>query len=78
MMAQAQTRQRDVGPPTTYFLKDGVLFRRWLLPTFQQKDAEWASVEQLLVLTQYRQALLEVAHDGQFAGHMGSEKPWKN
>ena len=73
MMEQAQT-QRDVEPTTTYFLKEGVLFRRWLPPTFQQKNAEWASVEQLVVPTKYRQGLLDVAHDGQFAGHMGVRK----
>ena len=74
MLEEAQTQQRDVAPTTSYFLKDGVLFRRWLPPTFSKDDSEWASVEQLVVPVPYRQALLDVAHDGRFAGHLGVRK----
>ena len=74
MLEQALTQQRDVAPTTMYFLKNGVLFRRWLPSTFPKEDAVWASVEQLVVPVQYHQALLEMAHDGRFARHLGVRK----
>ena len=74
MMEQAEMQERDAAPTTSYHLKEGVLYRRWLPPTYPREDAEWAAVEQLMVPVGYRQMLLEVAHDGRFAGHMGTRK----
>ncbi|KAG0718479.1 hypothetical protein GWK47_000795 [Chionoecetes opilio] len=74
MLEQAQESKGDTGPTTTYYLKEGVLCRRWLPPTFSQADASWAAVEQIVVPVPYRHTILELAHDGRFAGHLGSRK----
>ena len=71
---QAEAESQDTGPTTTYFLRDGVLFRRWLPPRHPQEDADWAAVDQIVLPTTYRRPIVELAHDGRYRGHLGVRK----
>ena len=71
---QAEAESQDTGPTTTYFLRDGLLFRRWLPPRHPQEDADWAAVDQLVLPVAYRRPIVEIAHDGRFGGHLGVRK----
>ena len=62
------------GSDTKYFIQDGVLFRSWMPPHLPKADEDWATCTQLVVPRQYRQALLELAHDHNSAGHYGIDK----
>ena len=74
LFEQAQGSECESGPTTKYLLDDGVLFRRWLPPNYSQDDAPWAAVDQIVVPSVYRKALLELAHDGHLSGHFGVRK----
>ena len=71
LLEEAQSEVGETGSSTTYFLRDGVLCRRWLPPVYKGEDVPWASVIQIMVPTQYRKPLVELAHDGHLAGHFG-------
>ena len=68
---QAEAEAQDAGPTKTYFLRDGILFRRWLPPHHPQEDADWASVDQIVLPTYYRRPIVELAHQW---GHMGLKR----
>lgn len=76
MREQACAQVVDEDTTTEYFLQDGVLCRRWLPPVFPWKDASWAAVEHIVVPEPYRQPILQLAHDGCFAGHLGACKTY--
>ena len=74
LFEQAQGSESESGPTTSYLLEDGVLFRRWLPPSYSHDDAPWAAINQIVIPSVYRKALLEIAHDGHFSGHFGVRK----
>lgn len=55
---------------TEYFLADGLLFRRWI----PKKHTVESSVDQLVLPTQCRKAVLQMAHEVPMAGHLGKHK----
>ena len=54
-----------------FFLRDGVLFKR-SIPIYQ--TAEESAKDQVVVPKEYREEILEKAHDSLFAGHAGISK----
>lgn len=54
-----------------YFFHNGALSRSRLPPTSRGEDAHWVAETQVVVPAKYRQALIELAHDGRFSGHLG-------
>ena len=54
-----------------YFLRDGLLFRRWTPPG---RDVETMAVDQLVLPLQCRDTLLNLAHSTPCAGHLGKDK----
>ena len=74
LFEQAQGSGSESGSTTKYFLDGDVLYRRWLSPKYYQDDAAWAAVNQIVVPTIYREALLELAHDGHLSGHFSVRK----
>ncbi|XDV29315.1 hypothetical protein PO909_032452 [Leuciscus waleckii] len=53
----------------TYFIRDGLLMRRWR----PQKSNEWNDIEQIVMPSGNRRVILSVAHDG-VSGHLGVTK----
>ena len=53
-----------------FFLKDGVLYRRWV----PVGGEDWREVEQLVLPQQCHRAVLELAHSIPLAGHLGKKK----
>jgi transposase InsO family protein len=56
-------------PSHVYINKDGLLVRRYTAP-----DGLGNEVEQLVIPTQLRQVVLEIAHDNNWSAHMGVAK----
>ena len=57
------------GEDSEYFMKDGLLSRRWA--PYGRKEFE---IEQLVLPKQLRRTVLELAHEIPLAGHLGKEK----
>ena len=74
LLEEVQNQPGKSGPTTSYFLRHGVLCVLWMPPIFPQEDASWAAVTQIIILSGYRQALLELAHDERFSWHLSTRK----
>lgn len=62
--------ERDIGlMPYGYFICEGVLTRKWRPLTACASD-EWWILYQVVVPVPYRKAVLSLAHDHHFAGHL--------
>ena len=59
--------------PVCYFIKDGVLMRKWQ-PSDVSADEEWSFRYQIIVPKPYRSEILSLAHDTPLSGHLGSNK----
>ena len=59
--------------PRCYFLKEGVLMRKWRPPTIPASQ-EWNVIYQIIIPQKYRETVLSLAHDTPMAGHMGVGK----
>ena len=53
-----------------FYEKDGLLYRRWMLPHHSDDMA----VEQLILLVQCRHGVLQLAHTIPLTGHLGKDK----
>ena len=60
---------------TGYFLKDGVLVRKWIPPHLSAQD-DWGVVTQIIVPKTHRYEILKLAHDNPLAGHLGVNKTY--
>ena len=58
---------------THYYLEEGLLYRRWIP---RDRGPEYA-VDQLVLPTQCRKAVLQLAHEVPMAGHLGKHKTAK-
>ncbi|XP_041461225.1 uncharacterized protein LOC121412478 [Lytechinus variegatus] len=56
-----------------YYIKSGVLMRKWC-PPGRPADEDWVAVDQVVVPPQYRAEILRLAHDIPLAGHLGVRK----
>lgn len=63
----------EVEKGTCYYLKEGVLWRRWRPPHVEVDDGMW-DVNQIVVPKRCREELLNLAHATPFSGHMGVRK----
>ena len=59
--------------PVCYFIKDGVLMRKWR-PSDVSADEEWSFRYQIIVPKPYRSEILSLAHDTPLSGHFPYEK----
>ena len=59
--------------PVCYFVKDGVLMRKYRPPNIPATD-EWKVYRQIVVPTKYRSEILELAHSLPMSGHLGVTK----
>ena len=62
--------------PVCYFIKDGVLMRKWR-PSDVSADEEWSSRYQIIVPKPYRSEILSLAHDTPLSGHLGINKTFQ-
>lgn len=59
--------------PHGYFIREGVLMRKWRPLTASAND-DWRVLYQVIVPLSYRTEVLRLAHDHHFAGHLGINK----
>lgn len=62
--------------PTCYFVKNGVLMRKWRPPDISAED-EWAIKYQVVIPEAYRVEILSMAHETPLAGHLGVNKTYQ-
>jgi len=62
--------------PRGYFIKDGVLMRKWRPPTVPASH-EWNVIYQIVVPQKYRSTVLNLAHNTPMAGHLGVNKMYR-
>lgn len=60
---------------TGFFLKDGVLVRKWTPPQVSAQD-DWGVLTQIVVPKTHRHDILKLAHDNPLAGHLGVNKTY--
>ena len=61
--------------PVCYFVKDGVLMRKWRPPDAEASH-EWKIIYQIVVPPAYRHDILSLAHETPLAGHLGINKTY--
>ena len=61
--------------PTCYYLKNGILMRKYRPPEISADD-EWQVKHQIVVPKSYRQEILSLAHETPLAGHLGVNKTY--
>ena len=61
------------GGPVCYFIKNGVLMRKWRPPDVSADD-EWAFRYQIIMPKSYQSEILSLAHDTPLSGHLGINK----
>ena len=62
--------------PSCYFLKEGMLMRKWRTPEVPTSD-EWKVVYQIVLPHKYRHDVLSLAHETPMAGHLGVSKTYR-
>jgi hypothetical protein len=71
--AVSETEATEV--PVCYFIKNGILMRKWRPPEVPAND-EWSVNYQIVVPKSYRQEILSLAHETPLAGHLGINKTY--
>ena len=69
--ALSESEIEDV--PVGYYVKDGVLMRKYRPPDVSLKE-DWSIVHQVVVPKPYRNEILSMAHDLPLSGHLGIRK----
>jgi Integrase zinc binding domain/Integrase core domain len=72
----AQPLEETEPGPCVYYLKDGMLMRRWRPPE-ASVDEEWRVLHQIVVPTKFRRDILTLAHDTPLSGHLGVKKTYQ-
>lgn len=62
--------------PICYFVKNGVLMRKWRPPDISAED-EWAIKYQVVIPKAYRLEILSMAHETPLDGHLGVNKTYQ-
>ena len=70
---QAHTETETSSLAVCYFIKSGVLMRKWRPPDVPA-DNEWKVLYQIVVPSGYRSHILSLAHDIPMSGHLGVTK----
>lgn len=65
-----------------FYLTHGILIRKWIPQKCNEENAEWQTVNQVVVPQGHRENILKLAHDSSLAGHLGVQKTlncvWRN
>ena len=56
----------------TFFYKESILYRRWVLRKLQNRDLK--TCEQLVLPLRCRSVVMQIGHDAPMAGHLGVNK----
>ena len=75
IIEKACTESESVNMPVCYYVKAGVLMRKWRPPDCEVSD-EWRIMHQVVVPLVYREEILSLAHDTLLAGHLGVNKTY--
>ncbi|XP_071943657.1 uncharacterized protein [Antedon mediterranea] len=59
--------------PVCYYIKDGILMRKWRPPDIPSSDV-WNEIHQIVIPSGYRQDIIGIAHDDPLSGHLGVNK----
>ncbi|XP_071950797.1 uncharacterized protein [Antedon mediterranea] len=59
--------------PVCYYIKDGILMRKWRPPDIPSSDV-WNEIHQIVIPSRYRQDIIGIAHDDPLSGHLGVNK----
>ena len=62
--------------PMCYYIKNGILMRKWRRPFDVPADDEWAVYHQIVVPKSYRHEILSIAHESPMSGHLGKNKTY--
>lgn len=73
LFSEAMSEEDIEHSPHGYFLRDGVLMRKWR-PLMASAQDEWRVLLQIVVPVSFRDKVLSLAHDYHFAGHLGVNK----
>jgi hypothetical protein len=70
---KASDKMDAAGSPVCYFIKNGMLMRKWR-PLDVSADDEWAFRYQIIILKSYQCEILSLVHDTPLSGHLGINK----
>ena len=73
LLEKAMTPEEAAGETKCFFLQTGVLMRKWTPPE-SPADHEWEIKHQIVVPSEFRPHVLELAHETPMAGHLGVNK----
>ena len=73
LFQKAVTPEEAILEPVCFYLKDGVLMRKWRPPQVPANE-DWAVQHQIVVPTSYRPEILSIAHETPLSGHLGVNK----
>ena len=73
LFTQAVSSEEADTMPGCYFIKNGVLMRKWRPPEVSANE-EWRVLHQVVVPSSYRNEILSLAHESPMAGHLGVRK----
>ena len=73
LLAEAVSEKDIESVPQGYFIREGVLLRKWR-PLVASAADEWRVLNQIVIPMPYRDEILRLAHDHHFAGHLGINK----
>jgi len=73
LSAEALSMAEIESVPVGYFVRDGVLMRKWRPPQVPASE-EWSVITQIVVPRVYRGEILSLAHDLPAGGHLGINK----
>ena len=75
LCSQSLSQQEAEKVPVCFYMKDGVLMRKWRPPDVGVEE-EWKVVHQIVVPKVYRQEVISIAHDHPMSGHLGVTKTY--
>jgi hypothetical protein len=77
VLIQHATDETDAAnDPICYFMKDGILMRKWR-PSTVPVNEEWLVRYQIVIPKTYRSEVLSLAHETPLSGHLGINKTYQ-
>ena len=76
LLQEALCESEAAKVPICYYMKSGILMRKWRPPTVAA-DEEWQVSHQIVVPNCYRTEILSLAHESSLAGHLGINKTYQ-
>ena len=75
LFQKAVTPEEAILEPVCFYVKNGVLMRKWRPPDVSADD-DWAVQHQVVVPKSYRPKVLSIAHETPLSGHLGVNKTY--